>query len=77
MKSKSYNTLDAQASSMGLLKETTSLKYQDFRFIQILGEGSFGQVYLVECLRNKKMYALKLFQKKKIILSKQTRFVIA
>ncbi len=77
MKSKSYNTLDAQASSMELLKETTSLKYQDFRFIQILGEGSFGQVYLVECLRNKKMYALKLFQKKKIILSKQTRFVIA
>lgn len=62
---------------MELLKETTSLKYQDFRFIQILGEGSFGQVYLVECLRNKKMYALKLFQKKKIILSKQTRFVIA
>lgn len=54
-----------------------SLQFKDFKMIQILGEGAFGQVFLVECIRNKKYYALKTFSKKKIILSKQTKFVIA
>jgi serine/threonine protein kinase len=73
-KSKStYNTLTV----IPLEHESLSLKYKDFNFLNLLGEGSFGQVYLVECLRNKKLYALKIFQKKKIILSKQTKFVIA
>lgn len=55
----------------------SSFKYKDFTLIQHLGEGSFGQVFLAECAKNKKLYALKVFQKKKIILSKQTKFVIA
>ena len=54
-----------------------SLQYKDFKMLQLLGEGSFGQVFLVLCLKNQKLYALKTFQKKKIILSKQTKFVIA
>jgi serine/threonine protein kinase len=54
-----------------------TFQYRDFKMLQLLGEGSFGQVFLVECLRNKKFYALKTFSKKKIILSKQAKFVVA
>jgi serine/threonine protein kinase len=77
LKSKShYNTL-AKTSMANEESQWSSLQYRDFKMLQLLGEGSFGQVFLVECLRNKKFYALKTFSKKKIILSKQTKFVIA
>jgi protein-serine/threonine kinase len=45
--------------------------------LQLLGEGSFGQVFLAEHVKSGNYYALKVFQKKKIILSKQTKFVVA
>lgn len=77
VKSKShYNTL-TKTSMTNEDSMPVSLQYRDFKMLQLLGEGSFGQVFLVECLRNKKFYALKTFSKKKIILSKQTKFVIA
>ena len=58
-------------------EEGHSLRYKDFKLLQLLGEGSFGQVFLVQCRLNNKFYALKTFQKKRIILGKQTRFVVS
>jgi len=64
---KSKSTCTIIEKSAEEIIEHSSFKYKDFTLIQHLGEGSFGQVFLAECEKNKKLYALKVFQKKKII----------
>ena len=51
-------------------------KYKDFKFESVLGEGSFGTVYLGKH-KNGKKYALKCFKKKKLVINKQIKFIIA
>jgi len=44
----------------------TSVGPEDFIPIQLLGKGSFGEVYLVQMKHNNKMYAMKVLQKESI-----------
>ena len=41
----------------------------DFKIIKKIGKGTFGTVYLVEMIENKKIYAMKQLRKDKIIES--------
>ncbi len=49
----------------------TNLK--DFKIIRLLGQGSFGRVYLVEYLKDNKLFAMKVLSKEKIYLSRQVK----
>ncbi len=45
--------------------------------IKLLGNGSFGQVYLAKYLKNGQLYALKILNKKKLINKKQLRYAVS
>ena len=45
-----------------------------FRLIQMLGKGSFGEVYLVEKCTSKKLYAMKSLSKKRIMGQNLVRY---
>jgi serine/threonine protein kinase len=47
---------------------------KDFKVHALLGKGSFGEVYLVEKIDDKKIYAMKVLHKSNII-SETTRHV--
>eukprot|EP00826_Nyctotherus_ovalis_P048485 TRINITY_DN571_c0_g2_i4.p1 TRINITY_DN571_c0_g2~~TRINITY_DN571_c0_g2_i4.p1 ORF type:complete len:752 (+),score=107.88 TRINITY_DN571_c0_g2_i4:334-2589(+) len=47
----------------------------DFDVINIIGKGSFGQVYLVKLKRNNTLYAMKVLEKKKVKLQNSFRYV--
>lgn len=70
MKYKQTQVKKQQMSTVSPLKETP-LKEQrigpdQFVAHQLLGTGSFGEVYLVEKLSNKQLYAMKVLTKSKI-----------
>ena len=41
-----------------------------------MGNGAFGQVYLVQYKKNQKYYALKVLNKKKLILKKHLKYAV-
>jgi protein-serine/threonine kinase len=47
--------------------ESKKVSARDFEAIQLLGKGSFGEVYLVEHKKNKELYAMKILMKSKIM----------
>ena len=51
------------------------LSAADFEAIQVLGKGSFGEVYLVKMLLTGKLYAMKILQKQKIIDQNQVKYI--
>lgn len=52
-----------------------SFTADDFDVINIIGKGSFGQVYLVRLKRNDTLYAMKVLEKKKVKLQNSFRYV--
>ena len=50
-----------------------SIGPKDFKVHAILGKGSFGEVYLVEKVDDKKIYAMKVLYKSNIISKSQSR----
>lgn len=49
----------------------TDLVLEDFKMLKLLGRGGFGKVVLVENMKNKKLYAMKILRKKDIVQSEQ------
>ena len=47
------------------------LSYNDFELLKLLGRGSFGEVLLVRLKANKKLYAMKVLDKKMLKQRKQ------
>ncbi len=49
------------------VEEDGPVTLQSFNLIERLGKGSFGSVYLVEKKSNKKIYAMKVLEKEKVL----------
>jgi len=49
-------------------KSSSNLTIDDFSFIKVIGEGSYGKVYLVQKKKGQKYYALKCFKKEDILM---------
>ena len=47
-----------------------------FKIIELLGEGSFGKVYLVDHTKNKKKFAMKVLNKHKILSKNLINYII-
>ena len=47
------------------------LVLEDFKMLKLLGRGGFGKVVLVENMKDKKFYAMKILRKKDILESEQ------
>ena len=50
------------------------ITYESFNYLKLLGKGSFGEVFLVEKKSNKKLFAMKILQKDRIINQNLTRY---
>lgn len=48
----------------------------DFRFIDVIGEGGYGKVWKVEMLKNKKYYAMKEMSKGLVLMKKSVDNVL-
>ena len=60
-------SLSLTKSSEIHVPDTPRLSYTDFEAIQILGRGSFGEVYLVKKIESGKLYAMKVLRKEKVL----------
>jgi serine/threonine protein kinase len=49
---------------------------ESFKILELLGKGSFGEVYLVELSKNRKKYAMKVLNKSKIVSQNIVRYVV-
>lgn len=54
-----------------------SVTLESFKILELIGKGSFGEVYLVELLKIKKLYAMKVLNKSKIVSQNIVRYVLA
>jgi len=54
-------------------KNTRKNNLEDFKILKLLGQGSFGKVFLVEYKENNKLYAMKVLIKEKIFKARQVR----
>ena len=57
-------------------QQIESVSPTDFAPIQLLGKGSFGEVYLVQMRQNKKLYAMKVLQKDSIFDRHLVRYAV-
>ncbi len=64
-------------SEFKLEDNQTRISFRDFKLIKLLGNGSFGQVYLAKYLNNGNLYALKVLNKKKLINKKQLKYAVS
>lgn len=57
-------------------EEDGPVNLQSFNLIERLGKGSFGSVYLVEKKSNKKIYAMKVLEKEKVLKQNLVRYAM-
>ena len=75
----SINALNKMSLSLNLIKEEEEEKISTKNFIclALLGKGSFGEVYLVQKIINKKNYAMKILRKERIMGQNLSKYAIA
>lgn len=72
-KDKKFNNIDFGPD--GGNKTRTDLHHTDFSVHQMIGKGSFGEVYLVEYKETRDLYAMKVFSKKNVQAQNLMRFL--
>jgi hypothetical protein len=60
-----------QRTSLYKRKDLIDVKFEDFKFIKVIGRGTFGKVILVEYLPNGELYAMKCLKKHVLIEQEQ------
>ena len=55
----------------GLVENSQQEKLKDFKFLKIIGRGSFGKVWLVQKLDTQKYYAMKIIKKSDALKNNQ------
>ena len=74
MKSR-LNDLKSEFSVNHLLKQE-AVNLESFNFLELIGKGSFGEVYLIELKTTGKKYAMKVLPKKRLIEQNILRYII-
>lgn len=57
-------------------EEAAQLTLQDFEAVQVLGKGSFAEVYLVKLINSGQLYAMKVMRKEKLLMQNIIRYAI-
>lgn len=60
-----------QGGHLIFTKRSDSVKLEDFQIMKMVGKGTFGKVYLVQNMYNKRFYAMKCIRKDVIIDNEQ------
>jgi serine/threonine protein kinase len=55
---------------------TTKINISSFRILKLLGEGSFGKVYLARRITSGKQYALKALKKRNLVVQKKLKYAV-
>lgn len=58
-------------------QEPEKVSFSDFDFINQLGSGAFGQVYLTKHRKSQQIYAMKVLNKKRLMLKKQLKYAVS
>lgn len=58
------------------LKSISTYQRSHFEFIKTIGEGAFGRVYLARLIKQEKYYAIKTFDKARVIKNDMTKQII-
>lgn len=71
-KSKNINSaLNIKAMNISVTNNIKKTTLKDFKILRLLGQGSFGKVYLVEYKGDSKLYAMKVLSKEQIFKMRQ------
>lgn len=74
---KQENNVSVLESLISEEKEDLSqLALQDFEAIQVLGKGSFAEVYLVKLISTGELFAMKVLRKEKLLMQNVIRYAI-
>ncbi len=62
--------------SLSFSHAKTKIKPSDFKILKVLGQGSFGKVYLVRHLRDQSVYAMKVMRKDVLVKGDQVEHTV-
>lgn len=70
------NDLTQSNSENNLVNFVEKVDLNTFKILEMIGKGSFGEVYLVENIKSRQKYAMKVLNKNKILSQNIVRYVI-
>jgi len=70
----SNNKINSHVST--ILNQFEKVDLNSFKILEMIGKGSFGEVYLVENIKTTQKYAMKVLNKNKILSQNIVRYVI-
>jgi serum/glucocorticoid-regulated kinase 2 len=60
-------TRESSVSEIYRRNTLTEARFEDFHLMHVIGKGTFGKVYLVRCIKNDRLFAMKCIRKDVVI----------